>query len=280
MREISVDLIVEQIRGLCIRANERLPEDVAGCIRSSYAGEPWAPAKETLGLLVENMEIAEGERVPICQDTGMTCVLIELGQDVHVVDGDLYEAVNEGVRRGYADGFLRKSIVGDPLRRVNTKDNTPAMIHVDVVPGDKLTITVAPKGGGSENMGRLAMLTPSAGREGVVNFIVETVALAGPNPCPPIVVGVGIGGSFDLVAGLAKKAVLRPLDQPHPDEYYRELEAELLERINALGIGPQGFGGKCTALAVNIEAYPTHIASLPVAVNLNCHVARRATVTL
>jgi len=280
LREISVDLIVEQIRGLCIRANERLPEDVAGCIRSSYAGEPWAPAKETLGLLVENMEIAEGERVPICQDTGMTCVLIELGQDVHVVDGDLYEAVNEGVRRGYADGFLRKSIVGDPLRRVNTKDNTPAMIHVDVVPGDKLTITVAPKGGGSENMGRLAMLTPSAGREGVVNFIVETVALAGPNPCPPIVVGVGIGGSFDLVAGLAKKAVLRPLDQPHPDEYYRELEAELLERINALGIGPQGFGGKCTALAVNIEAYPTHIASLPVAVNLNCHVARRATVTL
>jgi len=229
---------------------------------------------------MENMEIAAGEQVPICQDTGMACVLIALGQEVQIVGGDLYEAIHEGVRRGYIEGYLRKSIVSDPLRRVNTGDNTPAMIHVDIVPGDTLTITVAPKGAGSENMSRLAMLPPSAGRDGVVDFVIETVKLAGPNPCPPIVVGVGLGGSFDVVAGLAKKAVLRPLDQPNPDEYYQELEKELLTKINALGLGPQGFGGESTALGVNIETYPTHIAALPVAVNINCHVARSATIVL
>jgi len=242
--------------------------------------EPWAPAKETLGQLLENMEIAAQERLPICQDTGMSCVFLELGQDVRIVGGDLYEAVHEGVRRGHVEGYLRKSIVADPLRRVNTEDNSPAMIHVEIVPGDQLTITVAPKGGGSENMSRLAMLPPSAGRDGVLEFVVETVRLAGPNPCPPVVVGVGIGGNFDKVAYLAKKALLRPLNQPSPDTYYRDMEAELLTRINALGIGPQGFGGQSTALGVNIETYPTHLAGLPVAVNLGCHVTRRAEVTL
>ena len=280
MKEISARTITQQVRNLCIRAAEVLPEDVAERLTACHLDEPWPPAKETLGLLLENMEIAAREEVPVCQDTGMTCVLLELGQNVRIVDGDLYEAVHEGVRRGYADGYLRKSIVGDPLRRVNTGDNTPALIHVDIVPGDALTITVAPKGGGTENMSRLTMLTPFAGREGVSDFVVETLRLAGPNPCPPTVVGVGIGGSFDRVAGLAKKALLRPIGEPHPDAYYREMEAELLTRINALGIGPQGFGGQSTALAVHIEAHPTHIATLPVAVNLNCHVARRATVTL
>jgi len=280
MRKIAVSDIIEHIRELCIQANERLPEDVAGHIARCYAQEPWVPARETLGRLLENMEIAEREQMPICQDTGMTCVFIELGQDTHLVGGDLYEAIHEGVRRGYVEGYLRKSIVADPLRRVNTGDNTPAMIHVDIVPGDQLTITVAPKGGGSENMSRLVMLPPFAGREGVIAFVVETVRLAGPNPCPPIVVGVGIGGSFDLVASLAKQALLRPLDQSNPDPYYQEMETELLERINALGVGPQGFGGRSTALGVQIKAHPAHIATLPVAVNLNCHVARRATVTL
>ena len=280
MKQIKTSDITRHIRDLCIQANYQLPEDVAKGIQACYAKEPWPPAKETLGRLIENMSIAENEQVPVCQDTGMACVFLTLGQDVRVVDGALYEAVHEGVRQGYAAGYLRKSIVADPLRRVNTGDNTPAMIHVDVVPGDALTITVAPKGAGSENMSRLVMLPPSAGLDGVVDFVVETVALAGPNPCPPIVVGVGIGGSFDVVAGLAKKAVLRPLDQPNPDEYYRDLEQDLLAKVNALGLGPQGFGGLSTALGVNVEAYPTHIAALPVAVNINCHVTRHASVTL
>ncbi|MCL2842199.1 MAG: fumarate hydratase [Oscillospiraceae bacterium] len=280
MKKIQTSTITEHIRNLCIRANYKLPESVATRIRACHENEPWPQTKETLGRLMENMEIAAGEQVPICQDTGMACVLIALGQEVQIVGGDLYEAIHEGVRRGYIEGYLRKSIVSDPLRRVNTGDNTPAMIHVDIVPGDTLTITVAPKGAGSENMSRLAMLPPSAGRDGVVDFVIETVKLAGPNPCPPIVVGVGLGGSFDVVAGLAKKAVLRPLDQPNPDEYYQELEKELLTKINALGLGPQGFGGESTALGVNIETYPTHIAALPVAVNINCHVARSATIVL
>ena len=280
MKEITASVITEHIRDLCIRANEQLPGDVAGRISACHLEEPWTPARETLGRLLENMEIAARERVPICQDTGMAVVFLELGQDVHIVGGDLYEAVHAGVRQGYMEGYLRMSMVGDPLRRVNTGDNAPAMIHVDLVPGRDLKITVAPKGAGSENMSRLVMLPPSAGREGVLDFVVETVRLAGPNPCPPVVVGVGIGGSFDVVTSLAKKAILRPLDRPHPDAYYRELEAELLTRINALGLGPQGFGGRSTALGVNIETYPTHIAALPVAVNINCHVARRAEVTL
>ena len=280
MKEINVSRITKQIRDLCIQANERLPKDVAERIHTCHREESWAPAKETLERLLENMEIAEREQVPICQDTGMACVFIELGQDVHIVGGDLREAVNEGVRRGYGEGYLRSSMVADPFRRVNTGDNTPALLHVDIVPGSDLTITVAAKGAGSENMSRLVMFSPSAGQEAVLDFVVETVRLAGPNPCPPIVVGVGIGGNFDTVTALAKKALMRPLDQPNPDVFYQEMEAELLARINALGTGPQGFGGKTTALSVNIETYPTHIAALPVAVNINCHVARRATVTL
>jgi fumarate hydratase subunit alpha len=226
------------------------------------------------------VDIARENGVPICQDTGVACVFLELGQEVHVVGGDLYEAVNEGVRQGYKEGYLRKSVVADPLRRKNTGDNTPAVVNTDIVPGDKLTITIGPKGAGSENMSRLAMFPPSKGEKGVKDFVVETVQLAGPNPCPPIVVGVGIGGTFDRVALLAKKALMRSTQARNPDVYYAGMEEELLERINKLGIGPQGFGGKTTALAVNIEAYPTHIACLPVAVNINCHVTRHVKATL
>jgi fumarate hydratase subunit alpha len=280
VKEIDVGLITENIRSMCIEANTLLPEDISARITACRACEPWAPARETLGRLIENIDIARNEGVPLCQDTGMACVFLELGQEVHITGGELYEAIDEGVRQGYTQGYLRKSIVGDPLHRKNTGDNTPAMIHVEIVPGDKLTITVAPKGIGSENMSRLVMLPPSAGESGVKDFVVETVSLAGPNPCPPVVVGVGIGGSFDKVAFLAKKALLRSLDEPNPDPFYSAMEAELLERINALGIGPQGFGGKTSALGVNIEAFPTHIAGLPVAVNINCHVTRHARVTL
>ncbi|MDR3120115.1 MAG: fumarate hydratase [Clostridiales bacterium] len=276
MREISADLVVETVRALCIEANQTLPADVSRRISACREREPWPSARATLEILGQNAEIARDEQVPLCQDTGMACVFLEVGQDVHIFGMGLREAVDEGVRRGYADGALRKSIVADPLRRANTRDNTPAMLHTDIVPGDRLTVTVAPKGIGSENMSRLVMLPPSAGEAGVKDFVVETVRLAGPNPCPPVVVGVGIGGSFDLVAALAKKALLRPLDSPNPDAFYAGIEAELLGRINALGIGPQGFGGKTTALGVNIEVYPTHIAGLPVAVNINCHVTRRA----
>ena len=280
MKEIAVSLITENIRAMCIRANNILPGDVSARIHACHKSEPWAPARETLGKLIENMDIAREEDAPLCQDTGMACVFLELGQEIHITGGDLYEAIHEGVRQGYVQGFLRKSIVGDPLRRKNTGDNTPAMIHVDIVPGDKLSITVAPKGIGSENMSRLVMLPPSAGEQGVKDFVVETVRMAGPNPCPPIVVGVGVGGSFDRVATLAKKALLRPVDSRNPDPYYAGMEEELLESVNALGIGPQGFGGKTTALGVNIETFPTHIAGLPVAVNINCHITRHAQVTL
>jgi fumarate hydratase subunit alpha len=280
VKEIDTGLITENIRSMCIEANTLLPEDISARIIACRDCEPWAPAHETLGRLIENIDIARNENAPLCQDTGMACIFLELGQEVHITGGGLYEAIDEGVRQGYTQGYLRKSIVGDPLHRKNTGDNTPAMIHVEIVPGDKLVITVAPKGIGSENMSRLVMLPPSAGESGVKDFVVETVSLAGPNPCPPIVVGVGIGGSFDKVAFLAKKALLRSLDEPNPDPFYSAMEAELLEKINALGIGPQGFGGKTTALGVNIEVFPTHIAGLPVAVNINCHVTRHARVTL
>ena len=280
MKQISVEQITQHVAKLCMQANYELPADVVGRISALGQTEPWLPAKETLMRIEENMEIAAKEQVAACQDTGMTCVFLEIGQEVALVGGDIYEAVHAGVRQGYKEGYLRNSIVADPLQRKNTGDNTPAMIHLDIVPGDKVNIMVAPKGGGSENMSRLAMLTPSAGRAGVVDFVVETIRLAGANPCPPIVVGVGIGGTFDMVTALAKKALMRPFDQPHPDPFYKELEEELLERINALGIGPQGFGGKSTALAVMVETYGTHIAALPVAVNINCHVSRRASVTL
>ena len=279
MREIAAQQITDTVRRLCIQANCHLPRDVRERITASHAGEPWPQAREILERIVENYEIADGNDRPICQDTGMACVFLKVGQEVHIT-GDVAEAIHEGVRQGYSQGYLRKSVVGDPLNRVNTGDNTPAMIYYDLVPGDQVEITVAPKGFGSENMSQIKMLRPSDGVEGVKDFVVKVVEEAGANPCPPIVVGVGIGGTFDKAAYLAKKALMRPLDQRHPQPFYQDLEAELLERINALGIGPQGFGGKTTALAVNIEICPTHIAGLPVAVNINCHVTRHQTEVL
>ena len=273
MREIQASTITDVVERLCIEANEHLPEDVKCAIKNCRACEDWAIARDVLDKIIENYEIADQQNVPICQDTGMACVFLEIGQDAHV-NGDLAEAVHEGVRQGYADGYLRKSVVADPLRRVNTGDNTPAMIYYEIVPGDRLKITVAPKGFGSENMSRITMLRPSDGEDGVKDFVVRCAEEAGPNPCPPIVIGVGIGGTFDRAALLAKKALMRPVDVRSDDPYYAAMEAELLARVNALGIGPQGFGGKTTALAVNILACPTHIAGLPVAVNINCHVTR------
>jgi len=273
MREIQASDVTQTVRRLCIEANCRLPADMRACIARSRDEEAWPIARDILDRIIENYEIADRDCVPICQDTGMACVFLEIGQDVHV-NGDLAEAVHEGVRQGYADGYLRKSVVADPLRRVNTGDNTPAMIYYEIVPGDRLKITVAPKGFGSENMSRIAMLRPSDGEDGVKDFVVRCAEAAGPNPCPPIVIGVGIGGTFDRAALLAKKALMRPVDVRSDDPYYAAMEAELLARVNALGIGPQGFGGKTTALAVNILACPTHIAGLPVAVNINCHVTR------
>ena len=273
MREISAGRITEVVKRLCIEANCHLPQDVKSCIEGCYAQEPWAPAREILERIMENYNIADNENVPICQDTGVACVFLKIGQDVHV-SGNIEEAVNEGVRQGYGEGYLRKSVVGDPLNRVNTGDNTPAMIYYDIVPGDQLEIMVAPKGFGSENMSQIKMLRPSDGVEGVIDFVAKVVQEAGPNPCPPIIVGVGIGGTFDKAAYLAKKALMRSADERHPDPYYSELEQKILDKINSLGIGPQGFGGKTTALCVNIEKFPTHIAGLPVAVNINCHVTR------
>lgn len=279
MRTIDAKTITEKIAELCIEANCVLPCDMRKRIENARETEPWDTAKGILDKIIENYNIADEKRVPICQDTGVACVFLKIGQDVHI-EGDLTQAVNEGVRRGYAEGYLRKSVVKDPLRRVNTGDNTPAMLYTEIVPGDRIELTVAPKGFGSENMSKIAMLKPSDGIEGVKSFILDTVEQAGPNPCPPIVVGVGIGGTFDKAAYLAKRALMRSTDERNSDEFYAELENEMLERINALGIGPQGFGGRTTALAVNIEAMPTHIAGLPVAVNINCHVTRHKTVVL
>lgn len=277
VREIEAARITDTVKRLCIQANVILPEDVKNCIIKRKSEESWAPAREILDRIEENFELAAAENVPICQDTGVACVFLEIGQEVHVSGGDISDAVNEGVRQGYAEGYLRKSVVRDPLDRVNTGDNTPAMIYYDIVPGDKIKITVAPKGFGSENMSQIKMLRPSDGIEGVKAFVLKAVEEAGPNPCPPIIVGVGIGGTFDKAALLAKKALLRETGTPSADPLYAKLEEELLEKINALGIGPQGFGGKTTALAVAVEHYPTHIAGLPVAVNINCHVARHKT---
>ena len=279
MRTIQAAALTETVAQLCIQANTHLPQDIVAALDRTRKSEPWPLAKETLGLLWENMELAEEKNLPVCQDTGMACVFVELGQDVHI-EGNFEEAIHEGVRKGYGEGYLRKSIVGDPLRRVNTEDNTPAAITVRLVPGDGCKVTVAPKGFGSENMSRLGMLKPADGVEGVKNFVVETVKLAGSNPCPPIVLGIGIGGSFDKVAYLAKHALLRPIDQPNPDPFYAGLERELLTEINALGVGPQGFGGETTCLGLSIEAAPTHVAGLPVAVNVSCHVTRRASAEL
>ena len=280
MREIQVSAITDVVEKLCIEANTHLPKDVKCAIESCRACEDGQIAQGVLDNIIENYNIADRECVPICQDTGMACVFLEIGQDVHLVGGSLTDAVNEGVRRGYTNGYLRKSVVGDPVRRGNTGDNTPAMIYTEIVPGENVKITVGPKGFGSENMSAIRMFKPSAGLEGIKAFILETVENAGPNPCPPMVIGVGIGGTFDKAALLAKKALLRPLDSQHPDPYYAALEAEMLEKVNALGIGPQGFGGKTTAIGLNIETMPTHIAGMPCAININCHVTRHKTEVL
>ena len=277
MREIEAKQITEVVARLCVKANEYLPENVKCAIKKCREKEDWDTAKGVLDQIIENFEIAEETQVPICQDTGMACVFLEIGQDVHIVGGDLTEAVNEGVRQGYKEGYLRKSVVADPIRRGNTGDNTPAMIYTEIVPGEYIKITMGPKGFGSENMSAIRMLKPSAGLQGIKDFIIETVEAAGPNPCPPMVVGVGIGGTFDKAALLAKKALMRPLDSSNPDPYYADLEVELLEKINELGIGPQGFGGRTTAIGLNIETMPTHIAGMPCAVNINCHVTRHQT---
>lgn len=277
MRIIKPEIISESVKKLCIEANYFLPSDVRLALDDSLEKETFPIAKNTLGIIVENYKLSANELIPICQDTGLACVFLEIGQDVHI-DGDIENAVNEGVRSGYSEGLLRKSCVKDPLNRINTNDNTPAMIYYDFVPGDKLKITVAPKGFGSENMSQLKMLKPSDGVNGVIDFVLKTVADAGPNPCPPIVVGVGIGGTFDKAALLAKKALIRDLDSKNENPYYSELENLLLEKINNLGIGPQGFGGLTTALAVNIETMPTHIAGLPCAVNINCHATRHVSI--
>ena len=280
MRDISVSLITDAVKRLCISANTHLPCDVQQALQELRGFETWPIAQNIMDTIIENYKIAESDHVPICQDTGVACVFLEIGQDVHLTGGDLREAVDEGVRQGYQEGYLRKSVVADPIRRGNTGDNTPAMLYTEIVPGDQVKITVGPKGFGSENMSAIRMFKPSAGLQGIKDFILETVEAAGPNPCPPIVVGVGIGGTFDKCALLAKKALMRPLQSHHPDPYYAALEVEMMSEINALGIGPQGFGGDTTALAVNIETMPTHIAGMPCAVNINCHVTRHQTEVL
>jgi len=279
-RKLHADVITDEVAKLCMEANFDLGEDVLRALREALEKEESSIGKEILGLLMENAEIARTQRVPMCQDTGFAVVFLELGQDLSIVGGDLTEAINEGIRQGYREGYLRKSIVGHPFARVNTRDNTPAVIHTEIVPGDRLKITVAPKGGGSENMSTLAMLRPADGKEGVKRFVVRSVQEAGANACPPLVVGVGLGGTFEKAAYLSKKALIRRLGEGNTDPELHHLEEELLEEINNLGIGPLGFGGRVTALAVHIESYPCHITGLPVAVNLNCHAARHKEVTL
>lgn len=280
MRELDCGAITAAVARLCVEANRRLPPEAESALRAAAEAEDWPLARGILDDLARNLDAARETGLPICQDTGLVTVYLELGQDVHVTGGDLNGAVQEGVRRGYAEGYLRKSVVRDPLRRVNTGDNTPAAINLRIVPGEGLKLTVAPKGAGSENMCRVKMLTPASGEAGVREFVLGAVLSAGGNPCPPIVVGVGIGGSFDSVGALAKEALLRPLGETNPDEYYAAMERELLEELNASGLGPQGLGGRTTALAVHINAAPTHIAMLPAAVCISCHAIRHAEVTL
>lgn len=277
MREIKASTITDVIERLCMEANQVLPQDIKDAISTCRSQEDGDIACGILDNIIENYQIAENEQVPICQDTGMACVFLEIGQDVHITDGDLTEAVNEGVRRGYTKGYLRKSVVKDPVRRGNTGDNTPAMLYTEIVPGEQIKVTVGPKGFGSENMSAIRMFKPSAGIQGIKDFIIETVETAGPNPCPPMVVGVGIGGTFDKAALLAKKALMRPVDTSNSDPYYADLEKEMLQKINELGIGPQGFGGRTTAIGLNIETMPTHIAGMPCAINISCHVTRHKT---
>lgn len=276
MREVNVSIITDNIKEMCIEANHFLTDDMKNVFENAVKNEESALGKQVLGQLEENLKVAGEDMIPICQDTGMAVVFINVGQDVHLTGGDITDAINEGVRRGYVEGYLRKSVVKDPIYRENTKDNTPAVIHFNIVPGDKVDITVAPKGFGSENMSRVFMLKPADGIEGVKEAILTAVKDAGPNACPPMVVGVGIGGTFEKCAYLAKKALTRDLNEESPVEYVRNLEKEMLEKINKLGIGPGGLGGTQTTLAINIETYPTHIAGLPVAVNICCHVNRHS----
>ena len=280
MRELNVAEISSAIKEHCIKANRVLPDDMCECIKCGAAAEKSPVGKGVFDDMIANLEAAKKEELPICQDTGMAVVFIELGQDVHLTGGDLNEAVNKGVHDGYVDGLLRKSVVGDPLERVNTDDNTPAVLHLSIVSGEKVKITVAPKGFGSENMSQLKMMTPAVTKEEIVDWVVGVCAQAGSNPCPPMVVGVGIGGDFEQCAYLAKKALCRSVSKRNPKPLYAELEAQMLEKINKLGIGPQGFGGTQTCLAVNIEQSATHIAGLPVSVNMGCHVTRHASCEL
>ena len=280
MRNVNVETIIDAIRTLSMDANYYLGDDVVDALKKAQPKEESPLGKEILNQILANAEIAKNEKMPLCQDTGLSAIFVELGQDVHIEGGDFENAIHEGIRQGYKDGFLRKSIVEDPLRRKNTGDNTPAVISTRIVRGDKIKITILPKGGGSENMSAIKMLKPSDGEEGVKSFVVETVKKAGGNPCPPIIVGVGVGGSFDKCAYLAKKALLRKVGSIHSDPYYAAMEKELLERVNNTGIGPQGLGGRITALAVHIEAHPCHIASLPAAVNTQCHSARHKEIVI
>ena len=280
IRDLDVSVISEEIKKLFIDANMKLPCDVYNSICKFQNSETNNTAKSVLNTLLDNVSAAEEINVPICQDTGMAVVFLKVGQDVHFVGGDITEAINNGVRAAYIDGLLRKSVVSDPLNRVNTQDNTPAIIHIEIIPGEKVEITAAPKGFGSENMSGVKMLVPAAGREGVVNAVLDIVKNAGSNPCPPMVIGVGIGGDFEQCALLSKKALCRSLETSNSNPFYAEMEEELLKKVNELGIGPQGFGGKTTALGVNIEYAPTHIAGLPVAVNIGCHVTRHKTVII
>lgn len=279
MRELPAWQITEAIQQLCVDANRVLPSDLEALVKQRSMEEPDQMAQSILCDLCRNLDAAREMGIPICQDTGMAVVFAEVGQELHI-QGDFEAAVNEGVRRGYVEGLLRCSVVKDPIRRGNTEDNTPAILHTRLVPGDKLTLTVAPKGFGSENMSRLKMFTPAAKEEDIIGFVRETVTLAGSNPCPPVVLGVGIGGDFELAAHLAKKALCRSVSQRNPDPYYADLEQRMLTAVNETQVGPQGFGGETTALAVNVETYPTHIAGLPVAVNVGCHVTRHKTVVL
>ncbi|MCL2129002.1 MAG: fumarate hydratase [Treponema sp.] len=276
MREINTSLITDLIEKLCMDANYFLKKDIMDAVARSLAIEETEIAKNVLNSILENAKIAREEETPMCQDTGMAVVFIEIGMDAHLYGGDLEQAINDGIRRGYEKGFLRKSIVMDPVERVNTLDNTPAVIHYSISRGDKIKIILAPKGFGSENSGALKMLNPSAGIEGIKDFILDTVSKAGGNPCPPVIAGVGIGGTMEKCALLAKKALLRPIGSANPNPFWNSVEKELLEKINMLGIGPAGFGGKTTALCVNIETFPTHIAGLPVAINIGCHATRHA----
>lgn len=280
MRELDVSRVASEIRRLCIESNQVLPGDLEEKIRGARKTETSPTGREILGDLCANMDAAREMKLPVCQDTGMAVIFADVGQEIHFTGGSFEDAVNEGVRQGYTEGLLRCSVAGDPLRRGNTGDNTPAVLHVRIVPGDRLGLLVAPKGFGSENMSRIRMFTPAASQEDLVEFVAETVRIAGGNPCPPMVLGVGIGGDFEKCAELAKRALCRPVSEPNPDPLYAELEHKMLQKVNTLNVGPQGFGGSMTALAVNIEWYPTHIAGLPVAVNVGCHVTRHKKITI